>query len=153
MSEIFNRLAEQGLHLPDLGDPAYSYEAFTSHQGIVYISGQISRNHDGTIITGCVGEDATVEEGVHAAQIATLNLLARVHQAAGLENVEKILKLNVWVNSTAGFQDQPAVAEGASKMLIDALGTAGAHARTALPVHTLPKGALVELDAIVAVRA
>lgn len=117
----------------------------------LYVSGQISRTAAGDILAGRVGEDATLEEGIHAAEVATINLLARIHQSIGLDNVAQILKLNVWVNSSDDFIQQPQVADGASQLLEAVLGEAGKHARTALPTNTLPQGALVELDAVVAV--
>lgn len=91
--------------------------------------------------------------GVAAARVAALNLLARIHEAVGLDNVEQVLKLNAWVTSSRDFVDQPSVVDGASQLLIDVLSDAGRHARTALPAHVLPKGALVELDATVAIRS
>ncbi|WP_441960966.1 RidA family protein [Mycolicibacterium houstonense] len=148
----YDRLTALRLTLPNLSAPAYAYEATTRHADLLYVSGQISRSEDGTILSGTLGPGHPPEAGLTAARVAALNLLARVDQAVGLENVRQILKLNVWVASSATFTDQPSVADGASRLLVDVLGTAGAHARTALPVHVLPKGALVELDAIVAVN-
>lgn len=146
------RLTSLGLTLPKLGAPTYAYEATTRHADLLFVSGQISRNDDGTILSGTIEPDHPCELGRAAARLAALNLLTRIDQAVGLEHVERILKLNVWVASSESFTDQPSVAEGASQLLVDVLGAAGAHARTALPVHVLPKGALVELDAIVAVK-
>ncbi len=146
------RLTSLGLTLPKLGAPAYAYEATTRHADLLFVSGQISRNDDGTIFSGTIEPDDAPEVGWTAARLAALNLLTRIDQAVGLEHVQRILKLNVWIASSDSFTDQPSVAEGASQLLVDVLGTAGAHARTALPVHVLPKGALVELDAIVAVK-
>lgn len=146
------RLAERELALPGLGAPAYAYEAWTRHQDTLYVSGQISRASPNQVLTGRVGDDATVADASAAAEAAVLNLLARINEAIGLANVRQVLKLNVWVSSAADFTDQPTVAEAASRLLIDVLGDAGRHARTALPTHVLPKNALVELDAIVAVK-
>lgn len=152
MNKILDRMTERGLELPHLGSPDYSYVPFTLFNNVLYVSGQISRRDDGLILTGKLGEDSTIVEGVAAAEVATLNLLARIQEAVGLENVQQILKLTVWVNSSDRFHHQPTVAEGASQLLVDLLGAAGRHARTALPAHTLPKNALVELDAVIAVR-
>ncbi|GAC70605.1 hypothetical protein GS4_38_00100 [Gordonia soli NBRC 108243] len=147
------RLADRGLVLPDLGAPAYAYEAWTRHEDLLYLSGQISRVADGSILAGRVGDDATVADASAAAEVAALNLLSRIDQAVGLDQVAAVLKLNVWVAGGEGFTDQPTVAESASRLLIDVLGDAGRHARTALPSPVLPKNALVELDAVVAVRS
>lgn len=146
------RLARRNLVLPKPGAPAYSYEAFTRHRDTLYLSGQISRAADSRVLSDRVGVDADVDEAAAAAEIAALNLLARLDQAVGLDRVRQLLKLNVWVASGVDFTDQPAVAEAASTILRDVLGDAGRHARTALPAHVLPKNALVELDAVVAVE-
>ncbi|ANE03160.1 RidA family protein [Corynebacterium crudilactis] len=151
MTDISANLKSLGIELPDLPAPQYSYVPFHRQGNTLYVSGQISRTAAGDIVTGRVGADASVEEGIHAAEVATINLLARIEQAIGLENVASILKLNVWVNSAADFVEQPRVADGASRLLEKVLGEAGKHARTALPTHTLPQGALVELDAVVAI--
>lgn len=151
MTEIAENLQRLGIVLPDLPAPQYSYVPFNRQGSTLYLSGQISRTAAGDILTGRVGEDASLEEGIHAAEVATINLLARIQQAIGLDNVAQILKLNVWVNSSDDFIQQPQVADGASQLLENVLGEAGKHARTALPTNTLPQGALVELDAVVAI--
>jgi enamine deaminase RidA (YjgF/YER057c/UK114 family) len=81
-------------------------------------------------------------------------LLAQIKKALGsLENVERIVKLGVFVNSAGSFTDQPKVADGASTLMADIFGEAGRHARSAVGVPVLPLGAAVEIDAVVAVRA
>lgn len=147
------RLSARNLTLPNLGAPAYSYDAWTQHRDVLYLSGQISRTANGDVVTGLAGEDATTADAAAAAEIAALNLLARIDQAVGLENVKQVLKLNVWIASGSDYTDQPTAAESASQLLIDVLGDAGRHARTTLPTHVLPKNALVELKAVVAVRS
>lgn len=151
MSEIEERLRTSGITLPKLPSPAYAYVPFAKNGNTLYLSGQISRTPSGDILGGSVGKDATVEDATGAARVAAINLLARIEEAVGLENVKQILKLTVWVNSDDAFHDQPSVADGASTLLVDILGEAGRHARTALPSNTLPKSALVELDAVIAV--
>ncbi|NWO17807.1 MAG: RidA family protein [Corynebacterium sp.] len=149
MSETLEKLRSEGIELPTLPSPAYSYVPYTRNGNVLYFSGQISRTPEGEILKGTVGATATVEQAVKAAEVAAINLLARIEEAIGLDNVEQILKLTVWVNSADSFEDQPTVAEGASTLLANILGEPGRHARTALPSNTLPKGALVELDAVV----
>lgn len=151
-SEIRDRLAAANLELPRLGAPRYAYEATTRWGDQLWVSGQISRTASGEILGGRVGETATVEDGIAAAEISALNLLGRIDDAVGLENVARVLKVNIWVASAADFVDQPTVADGASRLLRTVLGEAGGHARTALPTQVLPQGALVELDATVAIR-
>ncbi|WP_280423465.1 RidA family protein [Nocardia carnea] len=153
MTDVKQRLETLSLELPVLGAPRYAYEATTRWGDLLWISGQISRTATGDILRGRLGDTATVEEGIAAAETAALNLLARMNDAVGLENIQQILKLDIHIASSPEFVDQPTVADGASRLLRTVLGDAGRHARTALPAHVLPQGALVELDATVAVRA
>ncbi|MFG2580927.1 RidA family protein [Streptomyces malaysiensis] len=152
MTDVQERLTALSIELPVLGAPRYAYEATARWGDLLFVSGQISRTASGEILRGCLGADATVADGVTAARTAALNLLARVDDAVGLDNVERILKLNAWATSSPTFVDQPSVIDGASRLLLDVLGDAGRHARTALPAHVLPQGALVELDATIAIR-
>ncbi|ONM46741.1 RidA family protein [Nocardia donostiensis] len=152
MTDIQERLAALAIELPVLGAPRYAYEASVRWENMLWVSGQISRTASGEILRGCVGDTVAVAEGISAAETCALNLLARINEAVGLENVAQVLKLNIWVASSPDFVDQPTVADGASRLLHTVLGDAGRHARTALPSHVLPQGALVELDATIAVR-
>lgn len=151
-ARIRERLAERSLELPVLGPPRYAYEPAVLCGDVLHVSGQISRTAAGELLGGTLGEDATTDDGVAAARVCALNLLARMHEAVGLANVRRVVKLNAWVASSRDFVDQPTVVDGASQLLRDVLGDAGGHARTALAVHVLPQGALVEIDAVVAVR-
>ncbi|MEV5541288.1 RidA family protein [Saccharopolyspora shandongensis] len=150
---VQERLKALSIELPVLGAPRYAYEATVRCGDLLYVSGQISRTASGEILQGCLGDNATVADGVTAARTSALNLLARIHDAVGLGNVQQVLKLNAWATSSRDFVDQPTVIDGASQLLLDVLGDAGRHARTALPAHVLPQGALVELDATIALRS
>ncbi|MDX2917012.1 MULTISPECIES: RidA family protein [Streptomyces] len=151
MTAVRERLRALSIELPTLGPPRYAYEATSHWGGLLYVSGQISRSASGEVLRGRLGEDATVGDGVVAARAAALNLLARVEEAIGLDRA-RVLKLNAWAASAPSFVDQPTVIDGASQLLIDVLGDHGRHARTALPTQVLPQGALVELDATIAIR-
>src|SRR3546814_1666024 len=91
-----------------------------------------------------------LDYGYRAAQRCALMLVAQMKAAlGGLHRVERIVKLGVFVNSTADFTDQPKVANGASELMAELFGDAGRHARSAVGVPVLPLGAAVEIDAIV----
>ena len=152
MTDVKQRLESLSIELPVLGAPRYAYEASTRWGNLLWISGQISRTAAGDILRGRLGDTATVEAGIVAAETAAINLLARMNDAVGLDQVQQILKLDIHVASAPDFVEQPTVADGASRLLRSVLGDAGRHARTALPAHVLPQGALVEIDATVAVR-
>ncbi|MFC4560973.1 RidA family protein [Nocardiopsis mangrovi] len=153
MTDVHERLKALSIELPVLGAPRYAYEATARWGDLLYVSGQISRTASGEVLRGCLGDGADVADGVDAARTSALNLLARMDDAVGLGNVRQVLKLNAWVASSRDFVDHPSVVDGASQLLLDVLGDAGRHARTALPAHVLPQGALVELDATIAIRS
>lgn len=147
------RLAELDLTLPDMPDSAYAYAPVAIANGIGYVSGQIPKRNGGIAYTGAVNDAADVPDAIAAAELCALNTLAYIEQSVGLDNVQRLLKLQVFVASGPEFEDQPAVAEGASQLLRSVLGDAGAHARTALGVPRLPKNAKVEIDLVFALRA
>jgi len=119
---------------------------------MLYVSGQVSFV-DGALMTGRLGEDVSLEQGMAAAQGCGLMLLAQVKAALGsLDRVERVVKLGAFINSAGSFTDQPKVANGASELMITAFGEAGRHARSAVGVPVLPLGAAVEIDAVFAVR-
>lgn len=148
---ISARLAELGIALPAPAAPVAAYVPTVLVGNLLHISGQVSFE-DGQLLTGRMGEDRDLDFGVRAARACGLMLLAQIEKAAGLERVERVVKLGVFVNSAAGFTDQPKVANGASELMEEVFGEAGRHARSAVGVPVLPLGAAVEVDAIVAVK-
>ena len=148
---IHERLAELGLTLPQAAAPVASYVPAVEANGLLHISGQVSQEN-GQLITGRLGEDLTLEDGVRAARACGIMLLAQIDKAVGLDRVERIVKLGVFVNSAGSFTDQPKVANGASELMQEVFGEPGRHARSAVGVPVLPLGVAVEIDAVVAVR-
>lgn len=151
-AEIDAKLAELGLALPEAAAPVAAYVPVVIAGGIAHISGQLPFV-DGKLVTGRLGEDVSLEAGIQAAQACGLMILAQLKAALGsLSQVERVVKLGAFVNSTADFTDQPKVANGASELMAHVFGETGKHARSAVGVPVLPLGAAVEVDAIVAVR-
>ncbi len=151
MTDIASRLAELGIELPAPAAPVASYVPTVLAGNLLHISGQVSFQ-DGALLTGRMGEDRDLEFGQRAARACGLMLLAQIDKAVGLERVERIVKLGVFVTSADSFTDQPKVANGASELMQQVFGDAGQHARSAVGVPALPLGAAVEIDAVVAVR-
>jgi enamine deaminase RidA (YjgF/YER057c/UK114 family) len=148
---IDNRLAELGITLPQAPAPVAAYVPAVEQGGLLHISGQVSFAEDGNLILGRLGEDMNLERGMEAARRCGIMLLAQMKAALGsLDRVERIVKLGAFVNSAEDFTDQPKVANGASDLMVEVLGDAGRHARSAVGVPVLPLGAAVEVDAIVA---
>jgi enamine deaminase RidA (YjgF/YER057c/UK114 family) len=152
MTDIASRLAELGLELPEAAAPVAAYVPAVLTGNLLHISGQVSQEN-GERLTGRIGEDRDLEYGVRAARSCGLMLLAQIEKAVGLDRVERIVKLNVFVNSAADFTGQPQVANGASELMQQVLGEAGRHARSAVGVAVLPLGAAVEIDAVVQIKA
>ncbi len=152
-SAIEAKLAELGLVLPEPAAPVAAYVPVVVAGGLAHVSGQLPFV-GGKLVTGRLGEDVSLEQGVEAARACGLMLLAQLKAALGsLDRVEQVVKLGGFVNSTGDFTDQPKVINGASELMAAVFGDAGKHARSAVGVPVLPLGAAVEVDAIVAVRA
>lgn len=147
------RLAELGLTLPAAAAPVAAYVPVVVAGGLAHVSGQLPFV-DGKLVTGRLGENVTTEQGYEAARACGLMLLAQLKAALGsLDRVERVVKLGAFINSTGDYTDQPKVANGASELMAAVFGDAGKHARSAVGVPTLPLGAAVEVDAIVAIKA
>lgn len=153
MSGYEKRLAELGVTLPKASAPAANYVPFVQVGDIVYISGQISMNADGFII-GKLGDNMDAETGAAAAQTCAIGLLSQVKAACGgdLDRLVRVIKLTGFVNSTADFGDQPKVINGASDFLVEALGEAGRHSRSAVSAASLPFGVAVEIEGIFQIK-
>lgn len=146
------RLAELGIELPKPAAPVAAYVPTVEANGMLFVSGQVSFK-DGQLLVGRLGEDRDLAFGQDAARACGLMILAQAKAALGsLDRVARIVKLGVFVNSDPRFTDQPKVADGASTLMVDVFGDAGKHARAAVGVPTLPLGAAVEIDAIIAVK-
>jgi enamine deaminase RidA (YjgF/YER057c/UK114 family) len=149
MTDVPARLAALGLTLPEAPAPAANYVPFVLSGSHLWVSGQISRDANG-LIRGRLGEGMSVEDGARAAQCCALALLAQAGAALGGDfgRIRRVVKLTGFVNSTPDFTDQPKVINGASDLMVAALGEAGRHARSAVGVAALPLGVAVEIEAV-----
>lgn len=147
MSDIESRLAALGVTLPEAPVPVANYAPWKRVGDMVYVSGQVSMR-DGALVTGKLGAEMTAEEGAEAARLCAISLLAQLKAACegDLGRLVQVVKLTGFVNSTADFTDQPKVINGASDFLVEALGEAGRHARSAVSAASLPLGAAVEIE-------
>jgi enamine deaminase RidA (YjgF/YER057c/UK114 family) len=148
---IDRALHELGLTLPQAAAPIAAYVPVVEAGGLLHVSGQLPFR-DGAVITGRLGDGVSIEDGQAAAQACALMVIAQVKAHLGtLHRVTRVVKLGVFVNSSADFTDHPKVANGASELMVKLFGDAGKHARAAVGVAALPLGAAVEVDAIVEV--
>ncbi|GGZ35120.1 RidA family protein [Asticcacaulis endophyticus] len=153
MSQVKARLESLGITLPAAATPVANYVSYTRTGNIVNISGQISVDANGGI-KGTVGVDVSLEDGVAAARICGLNLLAQMQAACDgdLDNVVRVLKLNAFVQAGPDFYDIPKVINGCSDLMVEVLGEAGKHARSAVGMYKIPLGFAVEIDAQIEVK-
>ena len=147
------RLAELGITLPEPAAPVAAYVPAVEVNGILHVSGQLPFR-DGQLMTGRCGEDQDEDYAQQAAERCGVMLLAQIKKALGsLDRVERIVKLGVFVSSTPHFSAQPKIANGASELMQAVFGEAGKHARSAVGVPVLPLNAIVEVDAVFAIKA
>ena len=147
-AEIYAKLAELGLKLPQVVPPLAAYVPAVQSGSYVYVSGQLPLVEGKLPYVGKVGAEVTAEQGAELARVCALNALAAIEALVGLGRVVKIVKVTGFVASAAGFTGQPAVVNGASQLFGDVLGEIGRHARSAVGVAELPMGAPVEVEVI-----
>lgn len=147
------RLKELGLVLPPLPQPKGTYLPGVLHNDLLYLSGQGPVLEDGTLATGTVGTNVTVEQAHFHAFRTGLVLLAAARQILGtLDRVERVVNILGMVNGAPGFVKHPKVINGCSDLFIKVFGEAGRHARAAVGMGTLPDNITVEITAIFAVK-
>ena len=152
MSQTNKRLVELGIELPPVPSPAGNYVPAIQVDKLLYLSGAICIVNGQMTHTGKIGETRDITYGQAAARVCALNLLAVAKDQIGeLDKISRIIQLNGFVNSTAGFTDSPAVINGASDILVEILGSRGRHTRTAVAVTGLPKDTSVEIQAVFAI--
>ena len=148
-----DRLGELGITLPTPPAPAAAYVPWVRTGNLVFTAGQIATGPDGLLATGKVGSDVDLDTAVACARQCAINVLAQLKAAVGdLSSVVRVVKLVVFVASDPSFSSQHLVANGASQLIGDVFGEAGAHARSAVGAPVLPMDTPVEVEAIVEVR-
>lgn len=150
----YDHLRQLGLELPPVPTPLANYVPYVLANGFLYLSGQGPRRADGSVPSGKVGAEVSVEEAYQHARATGLNLLAVAHQALGdLGRIERVVKLLGMVNAAPTFGEHPKVINGCSDLLVEVFGEAGRHARSAVGMGSLPRNMTVEIEAIFQVRS
>jgi enamine deaminase RidA (YjgF/YER057c/UK114 family) len=143
------RIAETGLELPPVPAPLASYIPVVLTGSLAYVSGQVPLSEGVLMWAGRLGEEIDAAAGTAAARRCALQSVAALRGALGsLDRVRRIVKVTVFVASAPGFTEQPSVANGASDLLVEVFGETGRHARSAVGVAQLPRGAPVEVEVI-----
>ena len=148
MGKIDDRLRELGITLPPARAPMANYVPARRVGNLVYTAGQVSGTAEREI-KGKLGAELSVEDGRAAARMSALNCLAALLTVIdSLDDVKQLVRVGVFVNSAAGFDQQPAVGNGASDTFVEIFGDVGRHARTAVGVNELPVGFAVEVELV-----
>lgn len=152
---IDDRLAQLGIQLPGPFLPPEPLQGVVVHAGVARTSGALPRDAQGSFpATGLLGRDVSTAIGTECAALAALNALSLLRAGLGsLDAVERILSMTVYVACNGDFVEQPAVADGASRALVEVFGDAGRHTRSAIGVAALPRGACVEVELTAALVA
>jgi enamine deaminase RidA (YjgF/YER057c/UK114 family) len=145
------RLRDLGEQLPPVAAPAGAYVPAVRTGSLVFTAGQVPFVDGRMAATGKVGAEIDVVEGARLARVCVLNALAAVDALVGLDAITRVVKITGFVASAPGFGGQPAVVDGASTLIGEVFGDAGAHARSAVGVAELPKNAPVEVELVVEV--
>ena len=146
------RLRDLGLTLPQAPRPIASYVPVTLVGELLYTSGVLPMWEGELRWQGVVGDGLSIADGIEAARLCALNILAAVRAEMGtLDAVAQVVQVSGFVRSAPGFVMQPRVLNGASDLLVEVLGERGRHTRMALGASELPMGAAVEISAVMRV--
>ena len=150
IEEKINRL---GLTIPDAPKPLAAYIPALKVDSLIFTAGQLPFHNGELIFKGKLGKEVSDEDGIKAAESCLLNCLSVVKsQLKSLDEIDRIVKLTVFINSADGFTSQPKIANGASELLVKIFGENGKHVRSAVGVNELPLDAPVEIEMIVKVK-
>ena len=147
------RLRDLKIELPNAGAALANYVPTVRTGNLLFVAGQVCVWNGERRFVGKLGRDFSVEQGQEAARICALNVLAQVKAAldGDLDRIVRCIRLGGFVNSMPDFLDQPRVLNGASDLMVQVLGDAGRHVRTAVG-SILPFDLAVEVDAVFEVR-
>lgn len=146
-------LKSLGIILPPTSAPIANYLKYVRTGNLIYFSGTGPSKSDGSLIKGKLGKDLNMEEGIEAARITGINLIASIKNAVGdLSKVKKIVKVLGMVNCTENFVDQPKVINGFSDLMVSVFGEKGKHARSAVGMNSLPMNMAIEIEMIIEVE-
>ena len=146
------RLRELGIELPAVAAPVAAYVPAIQAGNQVWTSGQLPFVDGALPATGKVGAEVSEEDASRYARQCALNAIAAVDALVGIDNVARVLKVVGFVASDPAFTGQPAVINGASELMQEVFGEAGAHARSAVGVAVLPMDSPVEVELVVELK-
>ena len=152
---IFEKnIKDLDLHIPDMAMPIANYVPYKIFDKILYVSGQAPSKDGSLIYIGKVGEEISEEDGIKAAELCCINIIAALKSAinSDWEKLDGFIKLGGFVNSNTNFTNHPQIINGASNLLVKIFGEKGKHARFAVGSNSLPMNISVEIEAIIKLR-
>lgn len=150
MSKIEQRLSQLRIVLPAASSPAANYTNCVEAGGLLFVSGKVpTAAAGGTVPKGKLGREFTTKEGYDFARSAGLDILAAVRLALGdLDRVQRVVKLQGFINATAEFEEHPQVLNGCSDLMVEVFGDRGVHARSVLGAVSLRAGVPLVIESI-----
>lgn len=147
-AKVDMHIAQRGIELPTPAPPAGAYVPFVVAGRLLLVAGQLPMWNGTLKYDGRVGAEITLEDGIAAARLCGLNLLAQARAACDgdLGRVRRVLRLGGFVQAAPGFTDHPKVLNGASELMVEVFGQAGRHVRVAVGAASLPMAAAVEIE-------
>jgi len=147
------KLAELGIELPPAPDPVANYVNGVRTGNLIFLAGKGPKRADGTEIRGKIDSEVSIVEGYEASRLTAINQLAVLKEMLGdLRRVKRVVKVLGMVNSDPDFEQQPAVINGFSDLIVEVFGDRGRHARAAVGMASLPRGQSVEIEMIVEIE-
>jgi enamine deaminase RidA (YjgF/YER057c/UK114 family) len=146
------KITQLGLLLPPAPKPVGLYQPFVESGKLVFLSGQISKDAEGKVLSGKLGKDLSLDEGQAAAQLAVLNALSIMKHLVGFHRIRRVVKMTGFVQAAPDFYEIPAVLNKASELFMEVFGNLGAHARSAVGVASLPLNAAVEIELVLELK-
>ena len=143
-------IKQLGIEIPDMPSPLANYVPYRVSDSVVYVSGQGPVKNGQLVFKGKVGEDISLEDGIKAAELCCINIIAALKKSINGDwnRLDSFLKLGGFVNCNNNFYDQPKIINGASDLIAKVFGDTGMHTRAAVSTNSLPLGVAVEIDAI-----
>ena len=151
MHTFDKNIKDLDLKIPDIATPIANYVPYKLINNNLYISGQAPSKDGNIIFKGKVGVDISEEEGIKAAELCCINIIAALKNAINgdWERLEGFIKLGGFVNCKADFANHPKIINGASDLLVKIFGERGKHTRFAVGSNSLPVNISVEIDALI----
>ena len=146
-AKVDMHIAQLGIELPTPAPPAGAYVPFVVAGRLLLVAGQLPMWNGTLKYDGRVGAEITLEDGIAAARLCGLNLLAQARAACDgdLDRVRRVLRLGGFVQAAPAFTNHAKVLNGASELMVEVFGEAGRHVRVAVGAASLPLAAAVEV--------